>query len=194
MPKAIAGERADMRLFVSVDLGDLADAVADAQEPLEPADGLRLTDPDQVHVTLKFLGETDPDQVDAIVAALERAVDAAEVAPFEAAVEGYGVFPHLDYITVVWLGFGAGSEPLTRLHEAIERETTDLGFDAEDHDFTPHATIARLDHAGGKERVKQVVQERDPSVGRVHVDAIHLVESQLRDDGPVYETVATVNL
>jgi 2'-5' RNA ligase len=183
-----------MRLFVSVDLGALADAVAAAQEPLNGVDGLRLTDPDQVHVTLTFLGETDPEEVDAIGEALERAVDAADVAPFEAAVEGYGVFPHLDYITVVWLGVGEGSESLTRLHEAIERETVALGFEAEDHDFTPHATIGRLDHAGGKERVKTVVQERNPSVGRVHVAGIDLVESTLREDGPVYETVTTVNL
>ncbi|MEF8813456.1 MAG: RNA 2',3'-cyclic phosphodiesterase [Halovenus sp.] len=183
-----------MRLFVSVDLDGLASDVAAVQERFEEASGLRLTDPSQAHITLKFLGDTEPERVPAVTDALERAVADSGVEPFRATVGGLGVFPHLDYISVVWVGVREGSEELTRLHEAVERETVDLGFDPEEHEFTPHATIARMDHAGGKEHVQGVVENRDPDVGTLQVEEIRLTESELTEDGPAYATVERVSL
>ncbi|MFB6157800.1 MAG: 2'-5' RNA ligase family protein, partial [Haloferacaceae archaeon] len=89
-----------MRLFVSVDLPDnLAPAVADVQDRLRDAEGLRFTDPEQAHVTLKFLGETAADRGGAVERAVADAVEAAGVEPFEATVGGLGFFPSLDYIS-----------------------------------------------------------------------------------------------
>ena len=183
-----------MRLFVSVDLDDLAPAVARAQEPFRDADGLRLVDPDQVHVTLKFLGDTDEDELPALTDALAAAVADSDVEAFRAEIGGYGVFPSLDYISVVWLGVRAGGDAMTRLHEAIEARTVDLGFDPEDHDFTPHATIARMDHAGSKDLVQRVVAADDPDVGTLSVSEIRLTESILSDEGPEYRTVESFPL
>jgi 2'-5' RNA ligase len=181
-----------VRLFVSVDLASLADGVAAVQDRLRDADGLRFTEPEQTHVTLKFLGETDADRLPALRDALATAVDDAAVGPFEAHLGGLGVFPHLDYISVVWVGVreGGGDAELTRLHETVEERTTALGFDPADHDFTPHATVARMDHADGKEHVRRVVGEADPDLGSVGVDEVHLTESTLGPDGPAYEPVA----
>ncbi len=185
-----------MRLFVSVDVDELAEGIAAVQEPFADAAGLRFTDPSQAHLTLKFLGDTDESRVPAIRDALATAVDEATVSPFEATFGGLGVFPHLDYISVVWLGVrdGAGDTELTRLHETVEDQLVSLGFDSEDHEFTPHVTLARMDHAGGKELVQRVVRERDPTVGPTTVSSICLTESTLTDDGPVYETVARIPL
>mgnify|MGYP000147260973 CR=1 FL=1 len=182
------------RLFVSVDLDGLADEVATIQEPLADASGLDPVDPAQAHVTLKFLGDTDPERIDGLVGQLERAVADSGVDPFTASFEGLGVFPSLDYISVVWLGVGAGSAELTALHEAIEDRTTAMGFESEDHDFTPHVTLGRMRHAGGKELIQEIVSEREPSAGDLHVEAIQLTESALTDDGPAYSTVASVPL
>jgi 2'-5' RNA ligase len=182
------------RLFVSVDLDGLTDAVREAQAPFRDEPGLDPTDPEQVHVTLKFLGETDSDRLDDLRAALAAAVDDAGVEPFEAAFGGYGVFPSLDYISVVWVGVREGSEELARLHEAVEAWTTDIGFDPEDHEFTPHATVARMRDARRKDHVQRVVRERDPDVGRRHVSELRLTESTLTDAGPVYETLAAFPL
>jgi 2'-5' RNA ligase len=186
-----------MRLFLSVDLpDDLAEAVADAQALFADAGGLRFTDPGQAHVTMKFLGETDEARVPAVEDAVETALDDAAVDPFDATVGGFGVFPSLDYISVVWTGVrgSAGAAELTRLHEAIERETTALGFEAEDHDFTPHVTLARMNDARGKDLVQRVVRERDPTIGTFRVREVRLKESTLGDDGPVYETVTRFSL
>jgi 2'-5' RNA ligase len=180
-----------MRLFVSVDLPDaLADGVAAVQDELRDASGLNFTDPEQAHLTVKFLGDTDPGRLVELENAIADAVDGAGVAPFEATVGGLGAFPSAEYIRVVWLGFESGGEELTRLHEAIEERTVALGFEPEDHDFTPHVTVARMQHAGGKELVQQVLRERSPTVGSWTVQAVRLTESELGPDGPEYSTLA----
>ncbi len=178
-----------MRLFVSVDLDGLGEAVADVQERLAEASGLRLTDPEQTHVTLKFLGDADRDRLAPLTTALAAAVADAAVAPFTAEFAGLGVFPSLGYISVVWIGVDRGGEDLAALHEAIEDCTVAMGFEEADHEFTPHATIARMDHAGGKEHVQDVVRTADPTVGTLAVEEVRLTESTLTEDGPVYETV-----
>ncbi|MDT3437008.1 RNA 2',3'-cyclic phosphodiesterase [Haloarcula sp. 1CSR25-25] len=184
------------RLFVSVDLDGLGDAVAAVQERFAGVSGLRLTDPEQAHVTLKFLGDTDPARVDDIVGALETAVEDSGVGPFEAGFGGLGVFPSLSYISVVWVGVrdGQGGAELSALHDAVESRTVAMGFDAEDHEFTPHATIARMDHAGGKETVQDAVESDDPDVGRLQITDVRLKESDLGPDGPTYRTVESVSL
>ena len=178
------------RLFVSVDLpDDLAESVADLQAEFADASGLNFTDPEQAHITLKFLGEVGDDRIPDLERELAAAVDDADVDPFEARFGGLGVFPNLDYISVVWFGTETGGEELTELHEAIEDRTTAMGFDAEDHEFTPHVTLARMEHAGGKELVQELVRERDPTIGEMRVDEVRLTESTLTSDGPVYSTV-----
>jgi 2'-5' RNA ligase len=151
-------------------------------------------------VTLKFLGEvsetTDGAELDleTTVAAIERSVGDAAVEPFDVVVDDVGAFPSPEYISVIWLGVDDGADSLTALHESIEAETVAAGFSPEDHEFTPHVTIGRMDHAGGKGHVQELLAERSPSVGRFHVEAVHLTESTLEEDGPVYETVERFEL
>jgi 2'-5' RNA ligase len=184
-----------MRLFVSVDLpASMTDAVERAQDRFRDASGLAFTDPTQAHVTLKFLGDTDHDRLADVRDAVAAGVDAADVDPFEASVGGFGVFPSLDYISVVWTGFRTGDEELTHLHEGVERETTAIGFDAENHEFTPHVTLARMNDARGKDLVQRLVTDADPDLGSFTVDELRLKESTLTDEGPVYDTVATFPL
>ena len=197
-----------MRAFFAVDLPEsLAEPLAAVQTDLDDAAGVRVTDPTQAHVTLQFLGEIDAGDggsdddnaadtpaLDDVIAAGERAVDRAGVTPFDCSIAGLGVFPTLDYISVVWAGVAEGSEELTALHEALEAETTALGVDADDHAFTPHVTLARMDDARGKDLVQRLVRERDPDFGRFEAATIELVESTLTSDGPEYETVASFDL
>jgi len=182
------------RLFVSVDLAGLAGDIADVQDRFDGTPGLNPTDPEGAHVTLKFLGDVSDHRIDAVIGALESAVDAAAVDPFTAEFAGLGVFPTLDYISVVWLGVEAGSAELTRLHEAVEPRLVDLGFEEADHEFTPHVTLARMEHAGGKERVQELVRECHPEAGTTEVSEVRLTESELTADGPAYTTVERFGL
>jgi 2'-5' RNA ligase len=176
-----------VRLFVAVDVPDrLRDALAAVQSDLP--DPSRRTDPADAHLTLAFLGETTAP--DAVVDAVRRAVDAAGVAPFDAELGGLGAFPSLDRVRVVWVGVREGAGSLARLAEAVERETVAAGFDASDHEFTPHVTLARVDRADP--RVRDLVEGSDPDVGRFRVAAVAVVESTGGD--PRYRTVARVPL
>lgn len=184
-----------MRLFVSVDLpDDLASAVATLQSEFEAAEGLRFVDPEQAHVTLKFLGEVDEKRVSTVISGLEEAVRTAAIDPFEVTLSGLGVFPDLDYIRVLWLGITDGAERLTALHRATERAMVDRDFDPEEHEFTPHVTLARMDHAGGKALVQDRVQTLEPTVGTMRVEDIRLTESTRTPSGPEYTTVERIPL
>jgi 2'-5' RNA ligase len=180
-----------MRAFVSVDLDGLAEEAARLQAPFD-LPGVDPVAPGSAHATVQFLG--DVSDLGPVVNALERAVDAADTGPFTARFEGYGVFPSLEYISVVWVGITQGAAELTRLHEAVERETTALGFDPADHEFTPHVTLARVRDARSKATVQQIVTGRDPTLGSLEVRELRLTESTLTTEGPEYETAAAVPL
>lgn len=184
-----------MRLFVSIDLtDDVRESVAGVQDRFRDAEGLSFVDPEQAHVTLTFLGDTDEDDLPALTDALAATVEDVNFGPFRAEFGGLGVFPSLDYIRVLWLGVREGSEEMTLLHEAVEPRVSDLGFDPEEHEFTPHVTLARMEHAGGKELVQENVRELDPDAGRMEVEEIRLTKSELTSDGPEYSTVEAFEL
>ena len=182
-----------MRLFVSVDVDSLANRIEDVQSPLLGLDGLKPIDPTVAHATVKFLGEGDHD-LNALEDAIRRAVDEADVGSFEATLEGVGAFPSSEYIRVVWLGFGAGTEQLQSLHQFVEAETTAIGYDEERHEFTPHVTLARMENAASKAAVKRFLDEADPEIGPFRVEELRLKESVLASDGPTYHTVETFEL
>jgi 2'-5' RNA ligase len=188
-----------MRLFFAVDLPeDLADPLAALQAEFGAAEGLRVTDPEQAHVTMQFLGEVDTAGAEAngdgrlrdVKRAGAAAVDAAALDPFEVEVGGLGVFPSPEYISVLWTGVREGGDQLTRLQAALEAETVDLGFEPDEHDFTPHITLARMDDARGKDLIQEALRERDPTVGRFEVSELRLKRSTLTDEGSEYDTVA----
>ncbi|WP_096394259.1 RNA 2',3'-cyclic phosphodiesterase [Halorubrum trapanicum] len=190
-----------MRAFFAVDLPDsLAPAIADAQAPFADAPGVNPVDPEQAHVTMKFLGEVDENDdgtepsLSDVIEAGERAVDRATVVPFKCAVAGLGVFPNREYVSVVWAGIDRGGDDLAALHEALEVETTALGVDPADHDFTPHVTLGRVENATGAEAVRDALDATDPEVGSFSVDEIRLVESTLTASGPEYDTVREFGL
>jgi 2'-5' RNA ligase len=183
-----------MRAFVSVDCDPLVDGIRKAQEPFRDLDGIRTVEPSDAHVTLKFLGEVDEGRVPAVEEALEAAVADSGVDPFDLHLGGYGAFPSTDYISVVWVGARGGGEALTDLQATVESRLVDLGFDPEDHEFTPHVTVARMDDAREKRRVQRAIAERDPDVGTMRVERVTLTESTLTDQGPEYDAVAQVPL
>ncbi|TKX54070.1 RNA 2',3'-cyclic phosphodiesterase [Halorubrum sp. SP3] len=193
-----------MRAFFAVDLPEsLAAGVAAAQAPFADAHGVNPVDPEQAHVTLKFLGDVargDEDDspndsaLDDVIAAGERAVDRAGVAPFDCAVGGLGVFPNRDYVSVVWAGIERGGDDLTALHRALEAETTALGVDPADHAFTPHVTLARVENAAGAEAVRDALDDGEVEVGSCSVDEVRLMKSTLTASGPEYETVREFEL
>ena len=121
-------------------------------------------------------------------------MSAPGVTPFEVTLGGLGAFPEYEYIEVVWVGTRSGGTELEGLHRLVEGGLAGLGFEPEDRPFTPHVTIARVDHTGGKERVQAFLRERDPTIGTMTVASISLMASELTAEGPTYSTVEAVSL
>lgn len=187
-----------MRCFVAIDLPEtLRERFVALQSQLPKTPNVRPVDPDNAHLTLKFLGEVDGTEAreKEITAAIETAVETAAVGPFDCSIGGVGVFPSLEYISVIWTGVenAVAAERLSRLHAAIEQETTAIGVQPNEREFTPHVTLARMSDPRGKSAV-QALQGSDVSVGSFRVKQIKLKESVVTDSGPVYETRESVAL
>jgi RNA 2',3'-cyclic 3'-phosphodiesterase len=132
-----------MRIFIGIDLDP--EVRARISRLLEGVQGFapeaRWVSPESLHVTLKFIGEQKPEQVDAISERLRR----IEGRAFEICAAGYGFFPTAKAARVFWIGIQAGPQ-LAELAENIDVATAELGIPREDRPYSPHLTLAR---AGG---------------------------------------------
>src|SRR3989338_2661620 len=97
---------------------------------------------DQMHLTLKFLGNIDNSKVQDISNALSSISN--NFKSFAITLSGIGAFPNLNHPRVIWLGIDKGMDALKNLSERIENEMEKLGFEKENRGFTPHLTLGRL--------------------------------------------------
>ena len=145
---------------------------------------VKLVDINNVHVTLKFLGNVQLSQLDGIITVMDAAVKDAK--PFEMKLVGSGVFPNRSYVRVVWIGLDV--EPvLEQMVERIENGLLDLNFKPERRKFSPHLTVARVRTAWKKEELLEVVDRfHDTEFGVQQVNCIRLMQSELKPEGPIY--------
>ncbi len=181
-----------VRAFIGIDIDEaVRQKLVAAQEQLEATGAqLKLVEPPNIHVTIKFLGEVPEDRIPAITEALGRATKGT--GQFDIGVRGIGAFPGLQYIRVVWAGVGEGGDEIIGLQQKIERELEPLGFRRE-RDFVPHLTIARVKTARGKERLAAFVKDMgDAEFGVTRAGAVELKQSALTPKGPIYTTLARI--
>lgn len=168
-----------MRLFIAVPLQDaVIRQFADLQQPI---DGLRWQDPDQLHLTLKFLGETDPERVPEI----HQNLCQIELPTFSMTIKGFGYFPKGKQPRVLWSGINK-NEPLEKLQQLVEETCTAMGFDAETRPFKPHITIARIDGGSKRDVMSFINQHKKFRIPDVAVDEFVLYESKLSSDGATH--------
>lgn len=181
-----------VRAFIAIDIDEaIRQKLVAAQEQLEATGaGLKLVEPPNIHVTMKFLGEIPEDKIPTVAEALARG--AAGTGQFDIKVKGIGVFPDLRYIRVIWAGVAEGRNEVINLQQKIDRELGPLGFRPE-RDFTPHLTIARVKTAKRKEQLAAFVREMaDVEFGVTRAQAVELKQSTLTPKGPIYSTLARI--
>jgi 2'-5' RNA ligase len=154
----------------------------------------RWVQPEQVHVTMKFLGDIEPARIDAIAQAMQQA--AFEQTPFTLSGYGLGCFPNPLHPRVLWMGLEDPHQHLTRLHQRLEEQLTALGFAAEAHPFRPHLTLARAPRdAPGRAHLAPLLQTyRERHFGDIVVSQLQLWQSQLRREGALYTLLRSVAL
>lgn len=177
-----------IRTFVAVLLPDdvRARLAARVAELRPQAPGLAWVRAENLHLTVRFLGEVGP-------AALERvreavAVAATAVAPFPVEVGGLGGFPSGRPPRVVWAGVVAGREGLVALHAALDAALVARGVPGESRAFHPHVTLARARDRRGAARLEGLLGE-GPRFGQVRVATLHLMRSELEPGGSRYSAL-----
>jgi 2'-5' RNA ligase len=176
-------ERAAVRAFIALELDvRLRTALGELQRRLRPSLGaIRLVRPEGVHLTLRFLGETRPEQIQALEPPLAAAARACP--PLEARVQGVGVFPERGSPRVLWLGVEL-PQAASELQRACERAARDAGFEREPRAFRAHLTLGRWrDRA-----VRPELPEAD--LGPTRLETLVLFRSELLKGGAVYTPLA----
>ena len=169
------------RLFVGLrPPSPVRDALLDAMEGIENA---RWQDDDQLHVTLRFVGEVDERTADDLVDALA----AIRLERFSSAIEGTGFFERKGVPSAVWARV-LPSDALSRLQRRIERACRSVGLEAEGRKFLPHVTMARLNRSSGPIG-RFLAQTAMLKVGPWSNERFVLYESRLTDHGSEYDEV-----
>ena len=179
-----------MRLFVALEIPDqVRDGFAALIAELRGADSsfsksrARWVRPENLHVTLKFIGHVDSGKLDAIRAAL------AEVrldSPVELRFRGLGFFPNGKRPRVFWAGIEA-SPNLAPLAGEIEARLAKVGISGETREFAPHLTLARFEPPGISDGLSAIAQENvSREFGAVHTSEFHLFESKTKPSGAEY--------
>ncbi len=154
---------------------------------------VRWVEADNLHLTLKFLGEVRPQAMAEVEGAMARV--AARTGPFTLFLEGFGAFPTLRRPRVIWMGARATPE-LRCLKQDLEWALAECGFEAETRDFHPHLTLGRADpgdRAGDFRSLEALVAGLDLTC-EVAVHTVDLMRSQLSREGARYTLVSAVHL
>lgn len=180
---------ARIRSFIAVDLEDegVRRRLISAQRLLSRTGAdLKLVEGENLHVTIRFLGEVPRGLLDRIVEELSE----VKFRPFRAELRGVGVFPRLSRPRVIWAGFKGGEDELIALFKEIEPRLRGLGIRPERNPFHPHVTLARV-RSGRKreELIRQVMDLADEEFGEIVVTRFKLKRSTLTPRGPIYSTL-----
>jgi 2'-5' RNA ligase len=155
---------------------------------------VKWVEPQNMHLTLKFLGDVAEADVPGVCQAVQEAV--AGVQPFDMAVRGAGAFPSAGRPRTLWLGAAAGAEAMIALQAAVEKPLRALGFPKEHRRFEPHLTIGRVRGGGPTvaELGRLVRQFSDFDAGPFRVVETVVFASHLSPKGATYEALGRAPL
>ena len=179
-----------VRCFVAIECSnpEVVKGISEVQGVLAGSGAdLKPVEAENIHLTLKFLGEIDEHMVDEVA----EVVKGMRFDPFRFMVEEVGVFPNLGRPSTIWAGITDGVSDLAAVFEELDVKLSKLGFERERRRFQPHLTICRV--RSGKNRdqlVEELLRVKGTVFGEVSVDRVVLKKSVLTPSGPIYTTLA----
>lgn len=145
---------------------------------------IKWVDINNLHLTLKFFGETEDTKIDGICQFIENITSTKDTFSFN--ISNLGIFGSKYKPSVIWLGCNE-CIALTSMADTILNELKTIGFERDRQNFVPHLSLGRINHLSDKERFKQIIGKYNISdIQTVKVNEIFLFESVLRKEGPVY--------
>ncbi len=187
--------RKTIRAFIAFPLPQvIISAIDSIQEDLK-AYGLRVrwVRPENIHLTLKFLGEIHPDDVADIIAAIKSA--AMKQTPFFLSAGAVGVFPGLSRARIIYTGLTGQIDALVKLHQYLNVGLIKLGFPGESRKFKGHLTIGRIKGKTDTRKLDRAITAcRNFKSDPFAADKLTLFKSDLQPLGAVYTKLASINL
>lgn len=178
-----------IRSFIAFDLENqqVIERLSTAQKMvLETGADLRPVAPQNIHITVRFLGDISPGMVEKVYDAMKN----VKFKPFTIQIRGLGVFPSLNFPRVVWAGMTEGVEQLRSIFTQLEPQIRALDFQADAYGFSPHLTIARVRTGKNKQNLSAFVSKKgDFEFGAIKANCLRLKKSQLSPKGPTYSTI-----
>jgi len=180
------------RAFIAIDV-ELSSQITDIVNDLKNSGAdIKLVKPENMHITLKFLGDTDEKFVGQIREIMEKSVE--NIKSFEIKLKNTGVFPNENYIKVVWIGIDQ-YEKLAEIAKKINEGLSKIGFKKEKRDFSPHLTIGRLKTGKNKDKILHIITRyENTEFNTFKIKKIKLIKSELTPKGPIYTTIEEVKI
>jgi len=180
------------RGFISIDLEPTSEVIEFSHSVADCGPRFKVPKPENLHLTLRFLGQTDEKRIDPIITAIDGSI--AGVEPFTMELKGAGAFPSVKSPRVVWIGLHNAEELIT-IASKLNDNLIDAGFSKSKDRFHAHLTIARIkSRKGVKKLVKLLDASSDRTFGTMDVERIVLKKSILTPQGPIYSDVGVVEL
>jgi len=181
-----------IRAFIAIDIPVSQNVTEIINELKETLIDAKIVEIENMHLTLKFLGDTDENLIDEIEKIIKDAI--IDIQPFEIILKNMGVFPNKNYIKVAWIGV-ENVEPLKKIAETIDTKLKDLGFEKEKRPFSVHLTIARIKSAKNKEKLIDLINKyQNTELQKIKINKIILKKSTLTPKGPIYTNLREIKL
>lgn len=184
-----------IRSFIAIPLtNEIAKSAAKMVHRLkEPSDGIKWVPTDNLHLTLKFLGDVHNTEVPKVCEVVQRICDKLD--PFDLDFYGAGGLPSEDRARVIHAGVIDETESLTTLVSQLELQLAKLGFKPEARDYRPHLTLGRAKaRRANADVMTRVAQESTTSLGSMVVEEVQIIASFLDKHGPTYQIMDSIEL
>ena len=181
-----------IRSFIAINIpAKIRNKLEEIQDDLKKANvTLQLVRPENIHITLKFLGNVPVEDIKDIQDAINESISGFKI--FSLSFEKIGVFPNPQYPRVIWVGIEKGVEELSLLNTKIENSLSGFSLHQENRKFQPHLTVARVRSGKNRNKLVNTLEElKNIRVGEMLAKEICLMESILKPQGAQYNTLKT---
>jgi 2'-5' RNA ligase len=182
-----------MRLFIAIDLDEKTrGSIAKVINELKSRDfDVKWVNPDNIHLTLKFLGEVREDQIKDLEERVSNVLKGMK--RFKSSISELGYFGSPNYVKVIWLDVTEGREKMIELSRLFNKELSYIR--KEYHESSPHITIGRVRTGRNREvLLREIERLKHVKIGELDVNEIKLKRSVLGSEGPVYSDLKVFNL
>ncbi|MDI6758152.1 MAG: RNA 2',3'-cyclic phosphodiesterase [Candidatus Omnitrophota bacterium] len=188
-----------MRTFIAIELPkEVRDTLSQLQEELKKTKAdVKWVSPENIHLTLKFLGERNEKKINQIAQILEEI--AKDKISFTTSISNIGAFPKIDFPRVLWVGIDKGDKEIKEIVKELEEKIARLGIPKEDKPFSSHITLGRTRSTLNRQELVQglnTLSENFPKETSLEFSITKLTffKSTLTPGGPIYETLKEIIL